>query len=114
MISIPLPKIHSGTARTSVLCARWTAIALILFIPTVVDAQQSFQSRLDEIMRGMSGAVIVSNPRTGVILAAWNQEVAFQEAFPPGSTAKIVASAMALENNLVAATEKLNCRRVPV
>lgn len=96
------------------MCARWATIALILVASKGVHAQQTFQARLDKIMKGMSGAVIVSNPRTGVILAIWNHEVAFQNAFPPGSTAKIVASAMALENNLVRATEKINCRRIPV
>ena len=64
-------------------------------------------------MRGTGGATIVSDPRTGRVLAAWNRRVIFQKSFPPGSTAKLVSSAMALENNLIAADEKLNCRRVP-
>ena len=92
---------------------RWAALVLMVFAPLGVLAQQHFPSRVDNIMRRTSGAVIVSNPTTGVILAAWNRKVAFQSAFPLGSTAKLVTSAMALENNLVSPAEKLNCRRIP-
>jgi len=76
-------------------------------------ADDHLQTSVDEIMKGTGGAVIVSDPRSGRILAIWNRRVGFQQAFPPGSTAKLVASAMALEGNLITPEEKLNCRRVP-
>src|SRR5262245_51156794 len=92
----------------------WLSIAFIVFAPFGICAQQDFHSRVNQIMDGVSGAAIVSNPRTGTVLAVWNQKTAFDDAFPPGSTAKIVVSAMALDNDLISPTDKVNCRRIPV
>lgn len=95
--------IWSGIAATSV----------FLLIPLRVLAADHFQTDVSEIMQGTGGAAIASDPRTGRILAVWNRQVVFGRTFPPGSTAKIVASAMALENHLITPEEKLYCRRVP-
>ena len=64
-------------------------------------------------MRGRRGAVIVSNPMTGEILAVSHPERAFERAYPPGSTAKIVLSAAALEAGVVTSRDHILCRRVP-
>jgi cell division protein FtsI/penicillin-binding protein 2 len=64
-------------------------------------------------MRERAGAAIVSNPRTGQILAIWNPQGAFKEAYTPGSTAKIVATAAALEEGILTPEDKIQCRRVP-
>jgi hypothetical protein len=47
-----------------------------------------------------AGAVIVSDPQTGRILALCNPQSAFKEAYPPGSTAKLVVGAAAPEDPL--------------
>ena len=64
-------------------------------------------------MQGRAGAVIVSDPRTGRILAIWNPQVALKEAYTPGSTAKLVVSAAALEEGIISPSERIMCRRVP-
>lgn len=64
-------------------------------------------------MAGKGGAVIVSDPRTGQILALWNSQCAFKEAYAPGSTAKLVASTAALKEGIISPSEKILCRRVP-
>ncbi|HLY60327.1 MAG TPA: penicillin-binding transpeptidase domain-containing protein [Terriglobia bacterium] len=64
-------------------------------------------------MRGHHGAVIVSNPTTGEILAVWNLSQGFERAYPPGSTAKLVTSAAALEEGVISADERDSCHRIP-
>jgi len=64
-------------------------------------------------MRGRRGAVVISNPGTGQVLALWHPRTAFEEAFPPGSAAKLVASAAALEEGVVSPSDRIFCRRIP-
>ena len=64
-------------------------------------------------MAGRSGCVLVSDPRTGEITAAWNLERGLHDAYPPGSTAKIVESAAALESGVISPEEQVVCLRVP-
>lgn len=94
-------------------CRRLAVAAVLFLLPFGARAGDSVQAGINKIMVGTGGAAIVSDPRSGRILAVWNRRVIFQQAFPPGSTAKLVTSAVALENNLIAPEEKLNCRRVP-
>src|SRR5208283_4100020 len=74
---------------------------------------ESLQSFTNHLLQGKAGAVIVSDPRTGRILAVWNSQSAFEEAYPPGSTAKLVVSAAALEEGIISPSEQIQCRRVP-
>ena len=76
-------------------------------------AAETLQSFVNHLMAGKAGAVIVSNPRTGRILALWNPQTAFKEAYTPGSTAKLVLSAAALEEGIISPSERIMCRRVP-
>ncbi len=94
---------------------RVALFALVLSLVPVLcaRAEDRLQTDVNELMRGVNGAVIVSNPRTGEILAEWNHQMAFDRALPPGSTAKLVTSAVALENDLLSPQERLLCRRVP-
>jgi len=64
-------------------------------------------------MAGRAGDVIVSDPRTGEVTAAWNLDSGLRDAYPPGSTAKIVESAAALEEGVVSPQEQIFCHRVP-
>jgi cell division protein FtsI/penicillin-binding protein 2 len=99
--------------HTALCCTCIAALVMVLSSPSRIHSEDRFQASVNEIMRGTGGAVIASDPRSGRILAVWNRQVVFQQTFPPGSTAKLVISAMALENNLITTEEKLNCRRVP-
>jgi cell division protein FtsI/penicillin-binding protein 2 len=78
-----------------------------------LHAADHFQSFVSHLMQGKAGAVIISDPRTGRILAISNPQIAFHEAYTPGSTAKLVVSAAALEEGIISPSEKIMCRRVP-
>ena len=76
-------------------------------------AADKLQFFLTRLMQGKAGAAIVSDPRTGRILAISNPQTAFHEAYTPGSTVKLVVSAAALEEGIITPSEKIMCRRVP-
>ncbi len=78
-----------------------------------ISATENLQPYVNSVMRGHPGAAIVSNPATGEILAVWNPSEAFDKAYPPGSTAKLVASAAALEEGVISPTERNFCHRTP-
>jgi cell division protein FtsI/penicillin-binding protein 2 len=78
-----------------------------------LGAADNLQSFVNRLMQGKAGAVIVSDPRTGRILALSNPQIAFHEAYTPGSTAKLVVSAAALEEEIISPSDKIMCRRVP-
>ena len=75
--------------------------------------QESLQAYLDSFMSSERGVVIVLNPKTGEIRAAWRLQAGIHDAYPPGSTAKIVESAAALEEGLLSPSEDIFCRGVP-
>lgn len=89
------------------------ALCLYLTSTLPVQAQQRLQPFVNALMRERRGAIIVSNPMTGEILAVWNSEAAFGRVYPPGSTAKIVEGAVALQEGLISPSEQIRCRRVP-
>ena len=73
----------------------------------------SMQTYLTSLTQGRRGSVIAINPATGEVLAAWNLKGAVNDAYPPGSAAKIVILAAALEEGRVRPGEHLICHRVP-
>jgi cell division protein FtsI/penicillin-binding protein 2 len=77
--------------------AIYLLLLLILLLPCNSPAEENLQTFLNTRMRPRQGAVLISNPTTGEILAAWNSRLAFDRAVPPGSTAKLVSAAAALE-----------------
>ena len=81
--------------------------------PSHSRASARLQSRLNALMSGRAGDVIISDTQTGEITAAWNLESGLRDAYPPGWTAKIVESAAALEEGLVSAQDQIFCQRVP-
>jgi cell division protein FtsI/penicillin-binding protein 2 len=86
-------------------------VAGLISLP--LPAAQISQNFLNHLMQGRKAAVIVSNPATGELMAVWNPQVGFGQAFPPGSTAKIVTSAAALEDGVLTLDDRIYCRRVP-
>jgi penicillin-binding protein A len=64
-------------------------------------------------MHGRRGAVTLSNPATGEILAVWNPTEAFDRVYPPGSTAKLVTATAALEEGAISPDEREFCHRIP-
>jgi cell division protein FtsI/penicillin-binding protein 2 len=104
------------TAKALPQCKSWRICAFLfaaLAASAILCAADSFQTFVNRLMQGKSGAVIVSDPRTGQILAVWNSQCAFKEAYTPGSTAKLVVSAAALEEGVISSREKILCRRIP-
>jgi cell division protein FtsI/penicillin-binding protein 2 len=94
-----------------VLLGAWLIIALGQ--TSRVHAQQKFQAYLDSLTAGRHGSAIVINPATGEIRAAWNLRRATRDAYPPGSTAKIVEAAAALEQGLIMPHDRIICQRIP-
>ncbi len=97
--------------------AKMTALFAVLWLTfppaPPARAQGGLQEFLNALMRGHRGAVIISNPSTGEIRAVWNAAVAFNQAFPPGSTAKLVESAALLEERKISSTDQVHCLRIP-
>jgi cell division protein FtsI/penicillin-binding protein 2 len=88
-------------------------IALMLLIPSVLKAQDNLQTFVNNRMSGRRGAAMVTNPMTGEVLAVRNARLVFGQAFPPGSTAKLVEAAALLEEGKVGPSDNIYCRRVP-
>lgn len=105
-----------GTSLAFQLCKSSRILAILLAAlagAADLHAMDNLQSFVNRLLQGKQGAVIVSDPRTGRILAVWNSQAAFKEAYSPGSTAKLVVSAAALEDDIIAPSDRILCRRVP-
>jgi cell division protein FtsI/penicillin-binding protein 2 len=93
---------------------RILALILVAFAcPPAIRAADSLQVFLNHLFQGKAGAAIVSDPRSGQIVAIWNQQAALGETYTPGSAAKVVISAAALEERIISPSDKIMCRRVP-
>ena len=95
------------------LCGSLAFLMVAFARPHDLRAADNLQSFVTRLMQGKLGAVIVSDPRTGRILAVSNPQTAFHEAYTPGSTAKLVVSAAVLEEGIISPSERIMCRRVP-
>ncbi|HUI41661.1 MAG TPA: penicillin-binding transpeptidase domain-containing protein [Terriglobia bacterium] len=88
-------------------------VAVTLAGGSRLEAQKSLQSTLDALTAGRRGSAIAINPASGEILAAWNLRAATEDAYPPGSAAKLVAAAAALEEGLMTPRDRIVCRGAP-
>jgi hypothetical protein len=94
---------HAVYFRAIQLCKFSGSVAILLAALACgsdLRAAEDLQTFVTHLMHEKVGAIIVSNPRTGRILAIWNPPGAIKEAYAPGSTAKLVVSAAALERVL--------------
>ncbi len=111
-LTAPWKRASCQTQRRS----RQGVIFGILFLSLLpswdLQAQENLQPFVNVLMRGRRGAVILANPMTGEVLGVWNPKLAFDRAFPPGSTAKL-ESAAALEEGLISPSDRIFCKRVP-
>jgi cell division protein FtsI/penicillin-binding protein 2 len=78
-----------------------------------LGARTSLRSYLEALVVKQRGSAIVIDPATGEIQAAWNLQAAVENAYPPGSTAKIVEATAALEEDLFAPGDRIMCQGVP-
>jgi cell division protein FtsI/penicillin-binding protein 2 len=90
-----------------------TVFLLISLSAPAASARENLQPFLKSVMPGHHGAVIVSNPATGEILAVWNSTEVFERVYPPGSTAKLVTATAALEEGAISPDERDSCHRIP-
>jgi len=95
-------------------CGLILNILLLACLPAPgISARDALQPYVNSLMRGRHGVVIASDPATGQLLAVWNPSGAFDKTYPPGSTAKLVASAAALEEGVISPGERDFCHRIP-
>jgi cell division protein FtsI/penicillin-binding protein 2 len=104
--NLPLPQIFACPSVAAIFLAAIAGCADL-------RAARNLQAFVSTLLPEKDGAAIVSDPRTGQIIALVSPHLALEEAYPPGSTAKIVTSAAALEEGTITPSETVMCRRVP-
>ena len=68
-----------------------------------------FQKKCAEILGTRSGAILVMNPRSGLVLALINEKLGVQSSTRPGSTFKLVTALALVKNGIVRSTDQLIC-----
>ena len=74
------------------------------------DLDQRLQSVAVSALGEREGAIVVLDPQTGRLRTVVNQKLAFQQAFPPGSTIKPFTALAALRNNIIKPDTRISCR----
>ncbi|HKG59227.1 MAG TPA: penicillin-binding transpeptidase domain-containing protein [Pyrinomonadaceae bacterium] len=70
----------------------------------------ALQAIAEATLAGREGAIVVLDPQTGRLRAVVNSELAFQSAFPPGSTIKTFTALAALRAGVITEDTRLRCR----
>src|SRR5712675_3406420 len=82
--------------------------------PSRAVAEELMDARLQQIIKitlgDREGTVIVIDPQTGRIRSVVNPELAFQKAYPPGSTIKPFTALAALRAGLIDQNSRTLCR----
>jgi len=68
-----------------------------------------FRKKCVEILGNRPGAILVMNPRNGLVLALINEKLGVQSSMRPGSTFKIVTALALVKNEIVRPTEQFIC-----
>ncbi|MDQ3652952.1 MAG: SpoIID/LytB domain-containing protein [Acidobacteriota bacterium] len=71
---------------------------------------EALQRAAATALDGRDGTIIVIDPQTGRVRAAVNAQLAFGEAFPPGSTIKPFTMLAALRNQIIDSDSSVLCR----
>jgi len=69
----------------------------------------AFQKKCAEILGQRSGAILVMNPRNGLVMAIVNERLGVQSSTRPGSIFKIVTALTLLKNGIVNPTDQFVC-----
>ena len=77
--------------------------------PSVDELDQRLQFAAASALGEREGAVVILDPQTGRLRAVVNPKLAFQQAFPPGSTIKPFTALAALHNNTIEPDTRIRC-----
>lgn len=77
---------------------------------SIDELDQRLQSVAASALGEREGAIVVLDPQTGRLTAVVNPRLAFQQAFPPGSTIKPFTTLAALRNNTIEPHTRMRCR----
>jgi len=69
----------------------------------------TFRKKCAEILGNRAGAILVMNPRNGLVLALVNEKLGAQSSTRPGSTFKIVTALALVKNGIVRPTDQFLC-----
>ena len=75
------------------------------------DETKQLQSVAEATLAGREGAIVVLDPQTGLIRAVVNPKLAFESAFPPGSTIKAFTALAALRAGVITEETRIRCRK---
>jgi SpoIID/LytB domain protein len=76
----------------------------------VADIDRALTKAATEALGDREGSVLVMDPRTGRLRAAVNPRLAFEQAFPPGSTIKSFTALTALQSGLIDQESLTSCK----
>ncbi|HEV8487862.1 MAG TPA: penicillin-binding transpeptidase domain-containing protein, partial [Blastocatellia bacterium] len=76
----------------------------------IADQDRALQEAAVRALGDREGAVLVIDPHSGRIRAVVNPRLAFEQAFPPGSTMKVFTALTALRSGLIDGESRSQCR----
>src|SRR5678815_2864148 len=74
------------------------------------EEDKRFQEVAESALGDREGAIVVIDVQTGRVRAVVNPHLAFQEAFPPGSTIKPFTALAALRSGVIDENSRTLCR----
>src|SRR5262245_28023261 len=74
------------------------------------ETDRALTEAATEALGDREGAVLVIDPRTGRLRAVVNPRLAFEQAFPPGSTIKSFTARTAMRGGLIDNESRIQCR----
>lgn len=82
----------------------------LAYQPKDTTTTPDLQTLAESALGNREGAIIIIDPQTGKIRAAVNRDLAFQRAFPPGSTIKPFTTLTALRARIIDENSRTRCR----
>jgi cell division protein FtsI (penicillin-binding protein 3) len=87
------------------------APANLVHTSDIPQVDTHLQAIAETALAAREGAIVVLDPQTGLIKALVNAELAFNNAFPPGSTIKTFTALAALRSGVITEDTRIRCRR---